>query len=57
MQILKFKNSEAGTSKQVKRKHLSVGDKVLVIDEVGKKHHKVQLWKIFQTFSCLFLFT
>jgi len=34
--------SEAGTSKQIKPKDLSLAVKILVIDELEKKHCKVQ---------------
>ena len=37
MQILKFKMSKTGTSKQVERKDLLLADKVLVIDKLDKK--------------------
>ena len=37
MPILHFKMSEAGKSKQIKQKDLSLADKFLVIDEFEKK--------------------
>ena len=36
-QFQNFKLSEAGTSKHIKRKDLSLADKILVIDELEKK--------------------
>ena len=45
VQILHFKMSEAGKSKQIKGKDLSLADKILVIDEFETKTLQSAVWK------------